>query len=61
MGRTICAGVVAADGLELVAAIDPGAAGQTICGVTVADQLDALSTAGARVVACNEFPASWQI
>jgi 4-hydroxy-tetrahydrodipicolinate reductase len=50
MGRTICAGVVAADGLELVAAIDPGAAGQTICGVTVADQLDALSTAGARVV-----------
>ena len=50
MGRTICAAVAAADGLELVAATDPGAAGQTICGITVADQLDALVTAGARVV-----------
>jgi 4-hydroxy-tetrahydrodipicolinate reductase len=35
MGRTVCASVAADDDLELAAAIDPGAAGSVVEGVTV--------------------------
>lgn len=50
MGRTICAAVADDDGLELVAAVDPGAAGEQISGVTVAAELHALAESGADVV-----------
>lgn len=49
MGATVCAAVTAADGLELVAAVDPGAVGRDISGVTVAGELKALADAGADV------------
>ena len=49
MGRTICAAVAADPELELVAAIDPRAAGSDASGVTVAADLQALSDAGATV------------
>lgn len=50
MGRTICACVAAEDGLELVAAVDPHAAGEVIAGVTVAPELHTLANSGAEVV-----------
>ena len=50
MGRTICACIAAEDDLELVAAVDPHAAGEIVAGVTVASQLDALTESGAEVV-----------
>ncbi|HRE02409.1 MAG TPA: 4-hydroxy-tetrahydrodipicolinate reductase [Ilumatobacteraceae bacterium] len=49
MGRTICAGIAADPAFVLVAAIDPHVAGETIAGVTVAGELDALTAAGAQV------------
>jgi 4-hydroxy-tetrahydrodipicolinate reductase len=49
MGRTICAGIAADPGVEFVAAIDPGAVGQEISGITVAGEMDALVEAGAEV------------
>jgi 4-hydroxy-tetrahydrodipicolinate reductase len=49
MGRTVCAAVAADPALELVAAVDPHAAGQEVHGVTIAGELDALSSAGAEV------------
>jgi 4-hydroxy-tetrahydrodipicolinate reductase len=42
MGRSICAAVVADDALELVAAVDPRAAGVELSGIVVAAELDAL-------------------
>ncbi len=55
MGRTICAGVAADGELELVAAIDPGAAGVVVAAggdrtITISADLDALVAAGAEVV-----------
>lgn len=57
MGRTVCAAVAADPELELVAAVDPVAAGVELCALTgsdtagvVAEHLDALVDAGAEVV-----------
>jgi 4-hydroxy-tetrahydrodipicolinate reductase len=50
MGRTICATVAGDAELSLVAAVDPGAVGIEVHGVTVAGSLDALKDAGAEVV-----------
>lgn len=50
MGSTVCRAVDAADGLELVAAVDPGGAGSAAPnGVTVAPAPEALAEAGAEV------------
>lgn len=49
MGRTVCAAVVADPALELVAAIDPHAAGDEVLGVTISADLQALVDAGAQV------------
>lgn len=49
MGRSVCAAVAADPRLELVAAIDPHAAGTTIEGLAVAGELRALADAGAGV------------
>lgn len=49
MGATVCAAVRDADGLELVAAVDPGAVGTSVAGLTVAGELKALADAGAEV------------
>ena len=50
MGRSVCAAVAAAEGLDLVAAVSRSAAGEQIAGVTVAAELRALADAGAQVV-----------
>lgn len=50
MGTAVCAAVRADPALELVAAVDPFAAGQDRFGVTIATSLEALSAAGAEVV-----------
>lgn len=50
MGREVCAAVAEADGLELVAAVDPAAAGERVEGVAVAAELRALADDGAEVV-----------
>lgn len=50
MGREVCAAVAAADGLELVAAVDLAAAGTRVEGLTVADELRALADAETNVV-----------
>lgn len=49
MGATVCAAVAAAEGLELVAAVDPGAVGTTVAGVPVAGELKSLADAGVEV------------
>lgn len=56
MGVEVCRTVVGADDLELVAAVDPQAAGQSLADavgidsdVTIADSLDAITEAGAEV------------
>lgn len=53
MGRAVCHAVAEADGLELVAAVDPNAAGEQIDGVEVAQDHDALTDAGVEV--CVDF------
>lgn len=50
MGATVCDAVAAADGLELVAAIDVAAAGQSVHGITLASDLKSLADAHAEVV-----------
>ncbi len=50
MGATVCESVAAADGLELVAAVDPHAAGRTVAGIAVADELRAFADAECDVV-----------
>lgn len=50
MGRTICAAVSGDAALDLVAAIDPRAAGQDVDGLSIAADLDALVAAGCEVV-----------
>ena len=50
MGRTVCAAVAADPALALVAAVDPGAAGQEVQGLIASGELSALADAGAQVV-----------
>ena len=50
MGATVCDAVAAADGLELVAAIDVIGGGGSVHGLTVQKELKALADAGAEVV-----------
>lgn len=50
MGRTICAAVAADPDLALVAAVDPGGAGEEIAGVSVAAELHAFADADCEVV-----------
>jgi 4-hydroxy-tetrahydrodipicolinate reductase len=50
MGAEVCRAVAAADDLELVAAMDPGALGQQIEGVTIGGDVEALAELGAEVV-----------
>ena len=49
MGRTICEAVHLDPALELVAAVDPHAAGAEVHGLTIAAELRALADAGAQV------------
>ena len=49
VGATVCAAVVAAPSLELVAAVDPRAAGQKIGGIEVAPTPLAMAEAGVQV------------
>jgi 4-hydroxy-tetrahydrodipicolinate reductase len=49
MGRTVCAAVAADPALELVAAVDPHAAGDEVLGITIAPDLEALVANGAEV------------
>jgi len=50
MGRTVCAAVAGHAELELVAAVDPGCAGETVEGFTIAGDVAAVVDAGAEVV-----------
>ena len=50
MGRTVCAAVHEHPELQLVAAVDPAAAGQQLHDVTIADELRALADAGVEVI-----------
>ncbi len=50
MGATVCAAVSADPMLELVAAVDPGAAGTMVEGLTIAGEPKAFADAGAEVV-----------
>jgi len=50
MGATVCDAVAADPALQLVAAMDPKAAGQTVHGVAIADDLRTFTDAGADVV-----------
>ena len=50
MGRSVCAAVLADPELELVAAVDPHAAGQMVEGVTIAAEPKAFVEAGCEVV-----------
>ena len=50
MGATVCHAVAADPALELVAAVDPGAAGATVEGVTIAREPKAFADSGAEVV-----------
>ena len=49
MGRTICAAIAADNDLNLVAAVDPGAAGTTVHGVTISAELEAVTHSGSEV------------
>ncbi len=49
MGSTVCAAVDADPALELVAAVDPFAAGRSACGIEIAAGTEALLAAGAEV------------
>jgi 4-hydroxy-tetrahydrodipicolinate reductase len=50
MGRAVCDAVEVDERLELVAAVDPGAVGATVHGLTIAGELRALADADASVV-----------
>ena len=50
MGTAVCAAVSADSGLDLVAAVDPMAAGQERSGMVISGSLDAVERAGAEVV-----------
>jgi 4-hydroxy-tetrahydrodipicolinate reductase len=49
MGRTICAAVTADPELELVAGVDPFAAGEVVAGVTISKEAHAFADAGVEV------------
>jgi len=49
MGRTVCQAVLEDSELELVAAVDPAAAGAFVSGVMVSDSIANLATAGVEV------------
>ncbi|MFM8381908.1 MAG: 4-hydroxy-tetrahydrodipicolinate reductase, partial [Actinomycetota bacterium] len=49
MGTAVCEAVSAADGLELVAAVDPHHVGRTIAGIAVSSDPRALADTGAEV------------
>ena len=49
MGTAVCEAMSAADGLELVAAVDPHHVGRTVAGITVSADPRALADAGAEV------------
>jgi 4-hydroxy-tetrahydrodipicolinate reductase len=49
MGSTVCAAVAADPDLELVAAVDPGRAGDVVEGLTVAADAEAMADSGAEV------------
>lgn len=65
MGRTVCAAVSADSELELVAAVDPLAAGEVVEGVTIAKEAHALADAGVQVaidftiIAAARVNAAW--
>lgn len=50
MGATVCDAIAAADGLELVAAVDTQNSGAVVHGVTIASDLKALADASCEVV-----------
>ena len=50
MGSTVCDAVVAADGLELVVAVDVAGAGGTVHGLTVSSELKTLADSRCQVV-----------
>jgi 4-hydroxy-tetrahydrodipicolinate reductase len=50
MGSTVCRTVASDPGLELVAAVDSGAAGELVEGLPIAKELKAFADAGAEVV-----------
>jgi 4-hydroxy-tetrahydrodipicolinate reductase len=50
MGRLVCETVASAADMELVAAVDPAAAGEDICGMTVAADLAAVREVATTVV-----------
>ena len=50
MGSTVCDAVVAADGLELAAAVDVVGGGGSVLGVPISSDLKALADAGCEVV-----------
>jgi 4-hydroxy-tetrahydrodipicolinate reductase len=50
MGATVCQAVAAEPDLQLVAAVDPGAAGTAVEGVSIAAEPKAFADAGAEVV-----------
>jgi 4-hydroxy-tetrahydrodipicolinate reductase len=50
MGATVCAAVAADPELELVAAVDPNAAGDTVDGLTIAAEPKVFADTGAEVV-----------
>ncbi len=50
MGQEVCRAVTEAADLELVAAVDPGHAGETVCGCRIVPEVDALFEVGAQVV-----------
>lgn len=65
MGREVCRAVAGADGLELVAAVDPGHVGAAVSDlagidveVEVADQLDALTAAEVDVAVDFSLPTA---
>src|SRR5690348_1140973 len=49
MGQAVCEALVADPDLDLVAAVDPAHAGETVAGVTVESDAAALAAAGAEV------------
>jgi 4-hydroxy-tetrahydrodipicolinate reductase len=49
MGATVCQAVTDAEGLELVAAIDPAHGGEEVSGVTIATDIAEVAAAGAEV------------
>src|SRR4030088_920925 len=49
MGATVCAAVAGDADLELVAAVDPGGAGERVGGVTIASDVDAMAAAEVAV------------